>query len=218
MKYRCLVLDHDDTVVDSTASIHYPCFQEFLNLVRPGKTITLEEYFSKNFEQNFLDFCRSEYNFTDEEIEKEGAFWKHYAKDRVAKAFPGIRELLWKQKQLGGLICVVSYSFSENILRDYEKNGLPVPDRIFGWEEPIERRKPSPFPLIRLSEEFSVPKEDMLVIDDATLGMEMAISFGADFAAAGWAHGITSIRDIIKKKNYRLFETVDMLSRYQFGV
>ena len=70
MKYRCLVLDHDDTVVDSTASIHHPCFQEFLDLIRPGKKISLEEYFSKNFGQNFLDFCRSEYGFTDEEIEE----------------------------------------------------------------------------------------------------------------------------------------------------
>ena len=69
MKYRCLVLDHDDTVVDSTASIHHPCFQEFLNLIRPGKKISLEEYFSKNFGQNFLDFCRSEYGFTDEVVQ-----------------------------------------------------------------------------------------------------------------------------------------------------
>ena len=24
MRYRCLILDHDDTVVNSTATIHYP--------------------------------------------------------------------------------------------------------------------------------------------------------------------------------------------------
>ena len=217
MKYRCLVLDHDDTVVDSTASIHHPCFQEFLDLIRPGKKITLEEYFSKNFEQNFLDFCRSEYGFTDEELEREGKFWRNYAKDRVPNAFPGIAELLYEQKKRGGLICVVSYSFSENILRDYEKNGLPAPDRIFGWEEPIERRKPDPYPLYKLAEEFSLSKEEMLVVDDAALGMEMALSFGADFAAAGWAHGISSIRAILREKQYRIFETVDALYRFQFG-
>ena len=27
MRYKCLVLDHDDTVVDSTASIHYPAIK-----------------------------------------------------------------------------------------------------------------------------------------------------------------------------------------------
>ena len=30
LKYRCLVLDHDDTVVNSTATVHYPCFVEYM--------------------------------------------------------------------------------------------------------------------------------------------------------------------------------------------
>ena len=39
MRYKCLVLDHDDTtVVNSTATIHYPCFCEFLKEVRPQAT------------------------------------------------------------------------------------------------------------------------------------------------------------------------------------
>ena len=31
MRYKCLVFDHDDTVVNSTATIHHPCFQLFLD-------------------------------------------------------------------------------------------------------------------------------------------------------------------------------------------
>ena len=50
MRYKCLVLDHDDTVVNSTATIHYPCFCEFLKEVRPqAKHYTLEDYFRWNF-------------------------------------------------------------------------------------------------------------------------------------------------------------------------
>ena len=30
LKYPCLVLDHDDTVVRSTPTIHYPAFVETL--------------------------------------------------------------------------------------------------------------------------------------------------------------------------------------------
>ena len=30
MKYKCLILDHDDTIVNSTATIHYPAFQEYM--------------------------------------------------------------------------------------------------------------------------------------------------------------------------------------------
>ena len=29
MTYPCLALDHDDTVVNSTATVLYPCFAEY---------------------------------------------------------------------------------------------------------------------------------------------------------------------------------------------
>ena len=44
MKYPCLVLDHDDTVVQSEATINYPFFVYILDQYRPGATITLDEY------------------------------------------------------------------------------------------------------------------------------------------------------------------------------
>ena len=57
MRYRCLVLDHDDTLVNSTATIHFPCFCEFLKEVRPNaKKYTLEDYFRKNFDPGVLAF------------------------------------------------------------------------------------------------------------------------------------------------------------------
>ena len=30
MRYQCLIFDHDDTTVNSTAKIHYPCFVEYM--------------------------------------------------------------------------------------------------------------------------------------------------------------------------------------------
>ena len=36
LKYPCLVLDHDDTVVQSEATINYPFFCYILNRFRPG--------------------------------------------------------------------------------------------------------------------------------------------------------------------------------------
>ena len=35
LRYPCLVLDHDDTVVQSTPTIHYPAFMATLNELRP---------------------------------------------------------------------------------------------------------------------------------------------------------------------------------------
>ena len=44
LKYRCLVLDHDDTVVQSETTSNYPYFCYILDQFRPGETISLEEY------------------------------------------------------------------------------------------------------------------------------------------------------------------------------
>ena len=45
MKFPCLVLDHDDTVVNSTATVHFPCFAEYTAKFFPkAKRYTLEDY------------------------------------------------------------------------------------------------------------------------------------------------------------------------------
>ena len=40
LKYRCLVLDHDDTVVQTEKAIGYPYFRDYIARVRPGKNLT----------------------------------------------------------------------------------------------------------------------------------------------------------------------------------
>ena len=66
MRYKCLVFDHDDTVVNSTATIHFPSFRDYLKIYRPGCDITLEEYFSANFAPGFIPMCVERYGMTDE--------------------------------------------------------------------------------------------------------------------------------------------------------
>ena len=144
MRYPCLVLDHDDTIVNSTATIHYPCFCAFLQEVRPrAKHYTLEDYFRTNFDPGIIPFFTEEVGLSQQELEYEFQFWQRYVKPRVPQAFSGIRELLRRHRAQGGLIAVVSHSMRENILRDYRQNDLPEPDAIFGWELPPERRKPT---------------------------------------------------------------------------
>ena len=46
MRYQCLVLDHDDTVVNSTASVNYPAFVQTLRTLRPDVHMTLDDFFS----------------------------------------------------------------------------------------------------------------------------------------------------------------------------
>lgn len=214
MKYKCLVFDHDDTVVNSTATIHHPCFQLFLDEYRPGMVCSLEEYFIKNFTPGFIPMCKADYGLTDEELELEGRFWQEYVKDHIPQVYPGIREIMEKHRAEGGLICVVSHSYEHNILRDYEANGLPVPDAVYGWGRPVQERKPHPFPLQDIMERFELDASELLMIDDLKPGYDMAMACGVDFAAVGWANDIGPIESFMRENCQLYFKTVASFANF----
>ena len=214
MRYRCLVFDHDDTVVNSTATIHYPCFRQFLDEYYPGRSCSLEHYFRQNFDPGFLPMCREEYGMTDADLEVEYRYWQDYVRTRIPAAYPGIREIMERQKAEGGLVCVVSHSVERNIRRDYEANGLPAPDLVFGWEQPLERRKPEPWPLEEIMRRFALQPRDLLMIDDLKPGYDMALRCGVDFAAVGWANDIPEIEDFMRRNCGLYFKTVPQLAAF----
>lgn len=210
MHYRCLVLDHDDTVVNSTASIHFPCFLQFIQKYAPeafAHGYTLEEYVSKNFDPGITEFFHNEVGLTWEQMAFEQNYWFEYAQKRTADAFPGIRDILMEHHMQGGLICVVSHSYRENILRDYRVNGFPEPDLVFGWECPPEHRKPNTWPLEEICRRFALDRSDLLMVDDLKPGYDMAHAFGIDFAAAGWAFDIPSIEQFMRRSCDHYFKS-----------
>ena len=166
MKYRCLVLDHDDTVVNSTATIHYPAFREYMKMTHPENLhFTLDEYFLYNFDPGVIGFFRDICHLSPEEITQEEAFWKEFVKEHIPLAYPGMREILWEHKEKGGLICVASHSFSHYVKRDYDHNELPEPDLIFGWDLEPSLRKPDPYALHEIMRTFDLSPSDLLVLD-----------------------------------------------------
>ncbi len=216
MRYKCLVLDHDDTVVSSTAEIHYPAFLEALRIMRPGETISVDDYFRFNFDPGFLEFCKGRYKMTDEEFKREEMIWKDYVSTRVPSVYPGMKEVIEKQKAEGGLVVVSSHSFDFNIRRDYKENGLPEPDMIFGWELPNEKRKPDPYALFVICDRYGLDKKDIVVIDDLKPGYDMARAFGVDFIGAGWCNDVPEIRAFMKKNSDVYFTDVEELFEYLF--
>ena len=208
MKYSCLVLDHDDTVVNSTATVHYPCFVEYMGKHFPQIRYTLEEYFVKNFDPGVYTLFHDIIGMTDEEMQREQTYWFDYVQHHVPKVFDGMREILWDYRRSGGRLCVVSHSFSENILRDYRENDLPAPDMVFGWEVPREKRKPQPDALYEIMSHFDLKPEELLVLDDLKPGYDMAKAGGVRFAAAGWANDIPEIERFMRKNCDLYFKTV----------
>ena len=187
LKYPCLVLDHDDTVVQSEATVNYPYFCYILDQLRPGTRITLDEYVNGCFHVGFAEMCRLWYAFTDQELAEEYEGWKSYIKSHIPAPFPGIQQILLRQKAQGGKICVVSHSCDDNIRRDYETHFALQPDLIFGWDYPEEQRKPSPWPLQQIMKTYGFRPEQLLVVDDMKPAWEMARKVNVPIAFAGWA-------------------------------
>ena len=217
LKYKCLILDHDDTVMDSTAHVHHPAFLVSLAELRPGHTISLEDYFRMNFHPGFVEYCRRELGFTEAEFDREVEMWKEYVADHIPTAYPGMARIIHRQKELGGLVCVVSHSFDFNIRRDYAANGLPEPDAIYGWELPPERRKPDPWALYQIMERFGLRPEQALVVDDLKPGYDMARAADVPFAAACWAYDVPEIRQFMECNCAVSFTDPSDLERYLFG-
>ena len=216
LKYRCLVLDHDDTVMDSTRLIHHPAFLVFLKEVRPGTTISLEEYFRVNFHPGFLEYCEQVLRLSPAELDREMAVWTEYVSTHVPRAFPGMKEIMAEQRRRGGSIAVISHSLRENILRDYRENGLPEPSMVFGWELPRNKRKPDPYALDQLMAGMDLSPEEILVVDDLKPGYDMARQRQVPFAAAGWAYDVPEIRAFLQENCPLYFDSVAGLYRYLF--
>ena len=216
MKYPCLVMDHDDTVVNSTATVHFPCFAQFTAEYYPDYRCTLEEYFIKNFDPGVVAFFRDDVGMSEDMMRFEQAYWNDFVQGHVPQVYPGMAEILWEQKRRGGALCVVSHSYGRNILRDYRANGLPEPDCVFGWEYPPEKRKPRPDAMVEIMQRFGVGPGDMLMLDDLKPGFDMARACGVPFAAAGWANDIPQIENFMRTHCDLYFKTVPELYRHLF--
>ena len=186
LKYPCLVMDHDDTVVQSMKTMSYPFFLYVLEVFRPGKTMSFSDFVRDCHHYGFAELCRLRFSFTEEAIAKEHVMWMDYILKNTPSPYPGIKKILEHQKEAGGLICVVSHSSKENILRDYRTHFSFLPDAVYGWEMPEQQRKPNPYPLQDIMNRFSLTKNQILVVDDMKLACKMAAPFGIQVAYAGW--------------------------------
>ncbi len=219
LRYPCLVLDHDDTVVRSEATVNYPAFLEALRVLRPGVTVSLRDFSLWTFREGFLGMCANHFGFhTDEEYEVQYRIWLDYVMEHIPPAHAGIGRILERQRQAGGLICVSSHSARENILRDYETHFGIVPDRIFGWELGPELRKPAPYALDCLMAEYKLSPSDILMVDDLNTGYDMAQARGVDFAWAGWGRSdMPEIAASMEGRGKFSFRTTRELENMLFG-
>jgi len=195
LRYRCILVDHDDTAVDSTAAIHYPAHLDALAELRPGRTPpTREQWLLHNF-HGIMDYLQGDLGLTDAEMERELAIWRRWTSGHVPPFFPGFLDLLRDYRQAGGRVVVISHSEAGVIESHYRagSGGTFIPDIIFGWEPEALRRKPSPWPVQEALGRLHCDPKEALVVDDLKPGVLMARAAGVDVAAAGWSHRVEEI-------------------------
>ncbi len=218
LNYRCLILDHDDTTVDSTRTIHHPSFLDTMRRMRPElATVTLEGYFQLNCSPGIYQYYRNVARLSEEEIRQEHKNWLSFAKQHTPSPYPGIREIMRKQKELGGYLCVISHNEKGNILRDYQKNDLPVPDLIFGSELPEEEQKPFPYPIEKICRHFSLEKTDLIMLDDLIPGAKMCERAGIFLACAAWGHQTAEVLSYMKKHHHPVYRTTEEIAKLLFS-
>ena len=218
LKYPCLVLDHDDTVVQSELTVNFPYFLLTLDSFRPGATISAEEYADGCYRMGFANMCRQRFSFTEQEILEEYTGWKEYIKTHIPDPFPGIGDVIRKQKALGGKVCVVSHSCNENITRDYSRNFGILPDDIFGWDLPEELRKPNDYALTAIMETYGFSPQELLVVDDMKLAYTMAKKQQVPIAFAAWGRkNCPAICEEMRRICDFSFDTPQEFGNFLFG-
>ena len=218
LKYPCLVLDHDDTVVQSEKTIGYPFFCQVLEEFRPGQTISFQDYVLDCHNYGFAEMCRRRWQFTDRELKEEYQSWMEHIKVNIPDAFPGIGRLIRRYKEAGGIICVVSHSSIMNITRDYEVHFGLQPDAIYGWDLPEHQRKPHPWPLEDIMARYGLKPEELLVVDDMKLAWMMAHPLGVPIAFAAW--GKVDFPELTREMRELCdfsFDSTEALENFIFG-
>ncbi len=212
LRYKCILLDHDDTIVESTREIHYPSFLETLRTLRPNdEAISLHDFVSLCYHPGFIGLC-DKYGFDKDEMVQEYAIWKKYTRGHTPAAYAGISEILARFRAEGGKIVVISHSESTEILRDYRANFGFDPDLIYGWELGEEKRKPYVYPLDETLRVLNLQPSDCIMIDDLKLGMTMVRQRNIPFVAAGWSHFIDAIKDELRAQaDYYCNEVDDLI-------
>ena len=215
LRYPCLVLDHDDTVVRSEQTVNYPAFLEALRVLRPGMTISLRDFSLWTFREGFAQMCTTHFGLNAQEFQRQYEIWLRYAMTHTPPAFPGFRELFRRYRQEGGIICVSSHSARENICRDYDTHFGFCPDAIYDWNLGPMRRKPAPFALDDIMARYGLSPRELLVVDDLSTGYEMAKARNVSFAWAGWnGRNIGEIESWMTGRCEHIFRQVGDLEKF----
>lgn len=201
MRYKCILIDHDDTVAPTTEVFHYPSFTQSLKILRPQLRISFDEYMKYSFSVGFENLLKEILQLNEEEINFMYKKWQEDTLDKIGIFYEEIKIFIKDFISKGGILAVVTHSDRNRVEKDYLYNMGFIPKDIYSWELGEKRRKPNPYPVIDIKEKYHLKNEDILVIDDLKPGYLMAKEANVDFLWATWAYpNITKYNEDINLK------------------
>eukprot|EP00727_Mastigamoeba_balamuthi_P014159 m51a1_g9366 hypothetical protein (225) ;mRNA; r:182137-183036 len=218
-RYKCLVVDHDDTAVDSTPPIHYPAYVDALAKLRPGvPALSLDEYLLCNHRSGFTSFLRETLQFTEADMDFEYKNWRRFAAERTPKFFDGVGDLLKEHVAAGGYFVVSSLNEEDFIRRHYEAafGSSLQPSLVYGWVPDSSKNKPNAWPVLDAAAKLGVKLEDVAVLDDSSAGVVMARAAGVAAIGVGWSHSVKEIHDDMRQRCDAYFTTVQDLREWLY--
>ncbi|MFW5852734.1 MAG: HAD family hydrolase [Nanoarchaeota archaeon] len=190
LRYKCAVVDHDDTAVDSTRLIHYPIYRELLGEMRPDYEImSLDGFINMNRNQGIKRHYVEDLNFTEDEWKYAFELWlNHPLRKTIPSFYEGFIEIFEKFSSANGIFAVVSHSDENAIRMHYSNKGNLMPKFIVGANGNPDYNKPNSWPLDKIMEMYDVGSRDIIVVDDLEPGINMAEKRNVDTFGVGWSH------------------------------
>ncbi len=213
LRYRCILIDHDDTAVDSTAAIHYPAHVEALRVLRPGRTPpSSEEWILRNF-HGIMDYLVNEPR-ADAGGARAGV--RHLAQlDNLARSalLPRLSPAARRLPRGGREIAVVSHSEADVIASHYRAPRAPRcgPTSSSGGSNDERSASRARGRSGRPCGSFDCDPADALIVDDLKPGVLMSREAGVAFAAAGWGHRIPEIETYMRANAALYCASIDEL-------
>ncbi len=190
LKKQCLIFDHDDTLINSQETIHYPLFLETMDLLRPDlPKPSFKDFIVQSNHYGFEDYIRQVYGFSDAEVALEIDMWRTGVLKRQADIFDGLVPILNAFIKLGGILIVYTYSESQMIIRDYQRYFDFLPHEIIGFDQAKHMQKPNRLPILLALAKYGLTSKDCLIVDDMPLLIPTAKRLNMDMVGAHWAQG-----------------------------
>ena len=204
-------------MVQTERTIGFPYFRDYIERIRPGCTLTFEEYVRDCNNMIFADMFTQRWQMIEQEQQEEYLGWKAYSRENIPEVCAGIQRVIRRHKEAGGILCVSSLSTREIIERDFLHHFGMLPDAIYDYDLPPHQRKPDPYALQQIMEKFQLKPEEILMVDDMKLGCMMAQQMGVDTAFAAWSKlDFPALREEMERLCDHTFTTVEALEAFLF--